>query len=153
MIALHNKAWNRYLSLADFTLYPSPPENENGILDWWTHQRFTVVDAGNGQIALHNTINNRFVGTGQGGRTHTAGEVGFSIPHPLTHPPTHPPTHPHTHTHPPRTHARTHARTHTPTTQTPLECPFPVMLLMLLKSALIKNTYATYEIQDFLQVA
>ncbi|CAJ1440128.1 unnamed protein product, partial [Effrenium voratum] len=47
VIALHNKAWNRYLSLADFTLYPSPPENENGILDWWTHQRFTVVDAGN----------------------------------------------------------------------------------------------------------
>ncbi|CAJ1375123.1 unnamed protein product [Effrenium voratum] len=64
VIALHNKAWNRYLSLADWTLYPSPPENENGIRAWWTHQRFTVVDAGNGQIALHNTINNRFVGTG-----------------------------------------------------------------------------------------
>ncbi|CAJ1432416.1 unnamed protein product [Effrenium voratum] len=64
VIALHNKAWNRFLSMADWTLYPSAPENENGIHEGWTHQRFTVVDAGNGQIALHNTIHNCFVGTG-----------------------------------------------------------------------------------------
>ena len=27
----------------------------------WTWERFTVVDAGNGEIALHNTWHNRFV--------------------------------------------------------------------------------------------
>ena len=31
------------------------------IPDGWTWERFTVVDAGNGEIALHSTIHNRFV--------------------------------------------------------------------------------------------
>ncbi|CAJ1440550.1 unnamed protein product [Effrenium voratum] len=60
VIALHNRVWNRYVSMSHVSLYPSPPEDDNGILDSWTHQRFTVVDAGNGQIALHNAIQNRF---------------------------------------------------------------------------------------------
>ena len=36
----------------------------HGFPDWWTWQQFTVVDAWNGQIALHNAIHNRFVGIG-----------------------------------------------------------------------------------------
>ena len=28
----------------------------------YTWERFTIVDAGNGRIALHNSINNRFIG-------------------------------------------------------------------------------------------
>ena len=33
----------------------------------WTWERFTVVDAGNGEIALHNTFHNRFVRMNQEG--------------------------------------------------------------------------------------
>ena len=42
----------------------TPEMNGHGIPDHWGWERFTVVDAGNGEIALHSPIHNRFVGTG-----------------------------------------------------------------------------------------
>ncbi|CAE7868826.1 unnamed protein product, partial [Symbiodinium necroappetens] len=61
VIALHCTHNNRYLSMGGDNIYGSPGERPDGIKDWWTHQRFTVVDAGNGQIALHNALHNRFL--------------------------------------------------------------------------------------------
>ncbi|CAE7340122.1 unnamed protein product [Symbiodinium sp. CCMP2592] len=61
VIALHCTHNNRYLSMQSDHLYGSPEERPDGIKDWWTHQRFTVVDAGNGQIALHNALHNKFL--------------------------------------------------------------------------------------------
>ncbi|CAE7751695.1 unnamed protein product [Symbiodinium sp. CCMP2456] len=37
------------------------PGSTIGLKGEWTWERFTVVDAGNGEIALHNTLHNRFV--------------------------------------------------------------------------------------------
>ncbi|CAE7801647.1 unnamed protein product, partial [Symbiodinium sp. CCMP2456] len=61
VIALHCTHNNRYLSMQADHIYGSPEERPDGIRDWWTHQRFTVVDAGNGQIALHNALHNKFL--------------------------------------------------------------------------------------------
>ncbi|CAE7886089.1 unnamed protein product [Symbiodinium microadriaticum] len=61
VIALHCTHNKRYLSMGGDNIYGYPGERPDGIKDWWAHQRFTVVDAGNGQIALHNAHHNRFL--------------------------------------------------------------------------------------------
>lgn len=35
--------------------------DEKNFPDDWTWERFTVVDAGNGQVAFHNAVHNRFL--------------------------------------------------------------------------------------------
>ena len=89
-MAFHNAYHNRYISMngmADF--YPSDPRNfDDEFPEDWTWQKpgatlfqqiqtsslpfwilifpplstrkFTVVDAGNGEVALHNSVHNRF---------------------------------------------------------------------------------------------
>ncbi|CAE7450642.1 unnamed protein product [Symbiodinium sp. CCMP2592] len=58
-IALQGWAHGRFLRMNTSIIDASIPT------DWigfdWTWERFTVVDAGNGKIALHNTFHNRFV--------------------------------------------------------------------------------------------
>merc|ERR1719428_2214905 len=46
----------------------SSPMAANRMPGFWTWERFTVVNAGNGQIALHNRVHNRFVKMTQKGR-------------------------------------------------------------------------------------
>ncbi|CAE7779833.1 UVR8 [Symbiodinium sp. CCMP2592] len=53
-IALQGWAHGRFLRMNTSIIDASIPTD-------WTWERFTVVDAGNGKIALHNTFHNRFV--------------------------------------------------------------------------------------------
>ena len=72
--ALHNALHNRYIRLTDRAQFhsghdtadstivdSSTPHGADFLPDSWAWERFTVVDGGNGQIALHNAANNRFV--------------------------------------------------------------------------------------------
>ncbi|CAE7899170.1 hypothetical protein AK812_SmicGene17375 [Symbiodinium microadriaticum] len=61
VIALHCTHNNRYLSMDSNHVQGSPEERPDGIKDWWNHERFTVVDAGHGKIALHNAHHNKFL--------------------------------------------------------------------------------------------
>ena len=61
VIALHCTHNNRYLSMDSNHIQGSPEERPDGIKDWWNHERFTVVDAGHGKIALHNAHHNKFL--------------------------------------------------------------------------------------------
>ncbi|CAE7627339.1 unnamed protein product [Symbiodinium sp. CCMP2592] len=64
-IALHSQIQNHYVTMHGGSLERSPERTAEEVPpDWWTWQRFTVVDAGHRQIALHNSIHNRFVGVG-----------------------------------------------------------------------------------------
>jgi len=64
-VALHSQIQNRYVTMHGGSLERSPERTAQEVPpDWWTWQRFTVVDAGHGQIALHNSVHNRFVGVG-----------------------------------------------------------------------------------------
>ncbi|CAE7485079.1 unnamed protein product [Symbiodinium natans] len=64
VVALYNPHSGRYLKMSTNKLEPSPPMEKWGIPDSWGLERFTVVDAKKGQIALHSSAHNRFVGTG-----------------------------------------------------------------------------------------
>merc|ERR1711988_1799228 len=68
-IALHNSRLNRFARM-DGTedtgathprMDASSKRDANDLPSNWAWERFTVVDAGNGQIALHNSRLNRFV--------------------------------------------------------------------------------------------
>ena len=63
-IALHSQLRNRFVKMEGGALERSPEKGATEMPDWWTWERFTVVDAGHGQIALHNAVHNRFVGVG-----------------------------------------------------------------------------------------
>ncbi|CAE7256573.1 unnamed protein product [Symbiodinium sp. CCMP2592] len=62
MIAVYSPHCRRFLQMhANVHLATTEEMNGHGIPDSWTWERFTVVDAGNGEIALHNAFFNRFV--------------------------------------------------------------------------------------------
>ncbi|CAE7242733.1 unnamed protein product [Symbiodinium sp. CCMP2592] len=63
-IALHSPRWNRFVVMTNGALERSVEKDVTDFPEEWTWERFTVVDAGGGQIALHNTFQNRFVGVG-----------------------------------------------------------------------------------------
>ncbi|CAE7687129.1 unnamed protein product [Symbiodinium sp. CCMP2456] len=62
VVGFHNAIHNRYISMSsDGTMYPSPVRDYNEELpEGWTFQRFTVVDAGNGEYGFHNAKHNKF---------------------------------------------------------------------------------------------
>ena len=64
IVALYSPTTGRYVKMSGSKLEPSPAMKKWGIPDYWTSERFTVVDAGNGEIALHSAAQNRFMGTG-----------------------------------------------------------------------------------------
>ena len=64
VIAIYSPHCRRFLQVTGHGLGVGPEMNGNGMPDSWTWERFTVIDAGRGQIALHNAQHNRFLGTG-----------------------------------------------------------------------------------------
>ena len=64
IIALYSPHCRRFMKMSNARLEVTNEMNGHGVPDHWTWERFTVVDAGNGEIALHSAIHNRFVGTG-----------------------------------------------------------------------------------------
>ncbi|CAE7564912.1 unnamed protein product [Symbiodinium sp. CCMP2592] len=64
IVSLYQPATGRYLKMAPKKMEPSSKLKQWGIPDHWNWERFTVVDAGKGEIALHNAAWNRFVGPG-----------------------------------------------------------------------------------------
>ncbi|CAE7771562.1 unnamed protein product, partial [Symbiodinium sp. CCMP2456] len=63
-VALYSPKYGRYVKMNDKGLTRSWTMTGYGIPDHWTRERFTVVDAGGGQIALHCAKYNRYVGIG-----------------------------------------------------------------------------------------
>lgn len=62
VVALHSKTNNRFLRMNDNAdMDRSAERNVDELPDNWSWERFTVVDAGNGQVALHSAKWNRFV--------------------------------------------------------------------------------------------
>ncbi|CAE7388839.1 unnamed protein product, partial [Symbiodinium microadriaticum] len=62
VVALHCARWNRFLRMNDKADMDSSDHKAADQMPWgWSWERFTVVDAGNGQIALHSAYHNRFV--------------------------------------------------------------------------------------------
>ena len=47
VVALYSPDTGRYLKMSGSKLVPSPPMKKWGIPDFWTKERFTVVDGGN----------------------------------------------------------------------------------------------------------
>ena len=43
------------------TIGRSAPRGVDNFPDSWTYERFTVIDAGNGQVAFHNSLHNRYL--------------------------------------------------------------------------------------------
>ncbi|CAE7785711.1 unnamed protein product [Symbiodinium sp. CCMP2592] len=73
VVALYNTHWKKFIRMHGDFMDPSvehPPHlaNKAGYPWGWTWEQFTVVDGGNGLIALHNAIHNRFVSM-RGGTT------------------------------------------------------------------------------------
>merc|ERR1719375_2836183 len=61
-VALHNKAQKRFVSMnSKANTIASSRKSWYNMPKGWTWEWFTVVDAGNGQIALHSKAHNRFV--------------------------------------------------------------------------------------------
>jgi len=66
VVALYNTHWKRFIRMHQTYMDASaehPPHlaNKAGYPAGWTWEQFTVVDGGNGNIALHSAIHNRFV--------------------------------------------------------------------------------------------
>ena len=64
IIALYSPHCRRFMHMNGGGLGVTNEMNGHGVPDHWTWERFTVVDAGNGEIALHSATHNRFVGPG-----------------------------------------------------------------------------------------
>jgi hypothetical protein len=64
-VALWNPAHKRYIRMPDGDKLDKSPDDANSknmkLPDGWNWERFEVVDAGNGEIALYNKAHNRFV--------------------------------------------------------------------------------------------
>ena len=62
-MAFYNPKWKRYIKLSSPTVAAVSSVNNNAspLPSGWTHERFLVVDAGNGLVALHNTVHNGFL--------------------------------------------------------------------------------------------
>ncbi|CAE7326486.1 unnamed protein product [Symbiodinium sp. KB8] len=77
VVALHCGIRNRYVSLNGAELQRSEVRNLNDLPSNWVWERFTVVDAGNGQVAFHNTAHNRFIQSTSLGSTDPRGASDF----------------------------------------------------------------------------
>ncbi|CAE7035118.1 unnamed protein product, partial [Symbiodinium sp. CCMP2456] len=74
VVALHCARWNRFLRMnSQADMDSSGWRDVDSLPDSWTWERFTVVDAGHGKIALHNSVHNRFV-------TMNGAEMETSVP-------------------------------------------------------------------------
>jgi len=65
-VALHSTVHNRFVVMNDHKMFGGIHRNPDPFRPSMTWERFTVVDAGNGQIALHSARWNRFAKTGGG---------------------------------------------------------------------------------------
>ncbi|CAJ1415977.1 unnamed protein product [Effrenium voratum] len=65
-VALHSTVHNRFVVMNDHKMFGGIHRNPDPFRPSMTWERFTVVDAGNGQIALHSARWNRFARTGGG---------------------------------------------------------------------------------------
>ncbi|OLQ01651.1 hypothetical protein AK812_SmicGene15575 [Symbiodinium microadriaticum] len=88
VVGFHNAIHNRYISMgSDGSMHPSPPRDyDEELPESWTWQRFTVVDAGNGEYGLHNAKHNTFwkmtdVATMIASVPKAAPGIGFYNPH------------------------------------------------------------------------
>lgn len=62
-VAIHNTFWNRFLRMTDnqFVVDGSGVSNANELPTSWSWERFTIVDAGWGQVAFHSPVHSRFL--------------------------------------------------------------------------------------------
>ncbi|CAJ1350974.1 unnamed protein product, partial [Effrenium voratum] len=65
-VALHSTVHNRFVVMNHHNMFGGGHRNPDPLPRSMTWERFTVVDAGNGQIALHSARWNRFAKTGGG---------------------------------------------------------------------------------------
>ena len=81
-IALYNTYEKRFLRMNDRDMEASPTWDDptKPIPYDWSWERFTVVDAGNGQIAWHNSKFNRFVRMSPGGMDASANKAANLLP-------------------------------------------------------------------------
>ena len=77
VVAFHSKVSGRFLRLnGDSQDMDQSGEKEmNQLPPGWSWERFTVVDAGNGEVALHSAHFNRFVKVGEGRDPQVSGHV------------------------------------------------------------------------------
>jgi len=64
VVVLHSKTHNRFIRMnnkADMDTSSTKSIKDIPAASSWTWERFTLVDAGGGEVALHNRIHNRFV--------------------------------------------------------------------------------------------
>ncbi|CAE7344359.1 unnamed protein product [Symbiodinium natans] len=68
-VAIHNRFFNQYLNIHNHgAVHSSHSHNyESGLHPSWIWERWTVIDAGNGEIALHHQRSNRFLGINEHG--------------------------------------------------------------------------------------
>ena len=59
--AFHNSPQRRFLRMSEWNVEASPEFDVNGLPAWATWEKFLVVDAGDGRVALHNAAWNAFV--------------------------------------------------------------------------------------------
>ena len=60
-MALHSVGFNRFVSMRPDATVAMSGEHGHDLPHGWTYEQFTVVDAGNGQLALHSVAHNRFL--------------------------------------------------------------------------------------------
>ena len=85
MVAIYSRAWKRFIKLRDNGVVQSSPVVHSSVMpDSWAWERFTVVDAGNGKIALHSCYNNRFLQMGAHAPT-GSGHHSAHIPESMTY--------------------------------------------------------------------
>jgi len=75
IIALHSTKHNRFVRMngGNGRMGASEPQSWNSFTSHWKWERFRVVDAGNGEIALHCARFNRFV------KMHSDGYMEYSV--------------------------------------------------------------------------
>merc|ERR1719408_517505 len=77
VVAFHSKIHNRYIRLRDNKdMDASDTKGVNELPDNWTWERFHVVDAGNGEIALWSEIHNRYIRMHENGNMDASGSKG-----------------------------------------------------------------------------
>eukprot|EP00439_Symbiodinium_sp_Y106_P072900 s810_g13.t1 len=81
VVGLHCARWNRFLRMNDQADMDFSAHKAADQMPWdWSWERFTVVDAGNGQIALHSAYHNRFVRMNHAGMDASAHKAASDLP-------------------------------------------------------------------------
>ncbi|CAK9088390.1 Tenascin [Durusdinium trenchii] len=61
VIAIHNAEWNRYVKMTSNDLTLSPKKGADEFPAGWSAEKFLVIDAGKGRVALKNTRQNKVI--------------------------------------------------------------------------------------------